>query len=156
MTATVSAASARKVTPPTVVSARAAPAWLPTSRLASRAAGASSQPERGTPRWAYPGRPTSWTVVSGPASSTVSARLTWLTRRPRRTARACRASEGGLVAVGVPQARVGATDQPPAAGRGGRVDPGVFPRQPHGPGRHPGAGPVGPRGTASSGGRPVQ
>ena len=32
--------------------------------------------------------------------------------------------------------------QPP--GRGGRVDPGVLPRQPHGPGRHPGAGPVQP------------
>ena len=88
VTATVTASSARSVTPPSVVSSRAAPGLLPTRRLASRAAGASRKPDRGTPRCAWPGRPASCTVVSGPASRTVQVRGI----RPPRTGPACPAS----------------------------------------------------------------
>ena len=69
-TATVTVERGRTAQPLSVVSRTAASGGLPTSRLARAAAGASRAPERGTPRWAWPGRPWSWTVVSAPARTT--------------------------------------------------------------------------------------
>lgn len=64
--------SGRRAQPVRVVSRTAVSGSLPRRRLASRIAGASSAPERGTPRWAWPGRPASCTVVSAPARTVVS------------------------------------------------------------------------------------
>ena len=57
VTATQQPASVRSSSPPSSTSSTAASGSLPTSRLASAAAGASSAPARGTPRWARPSRP---------------------------------------------------------------------------------------------------
>ena len=64
-------------------------------------------------------------------------------------------SSAGSSRVDVPQHGVGAAEQPPAAGRRGRVDPGVLPRQSHRPGRHPRPRAVQP-GYGQLGGSPVQ
>ena len=56
---------------------------LPTSRLARAAAGRSSAPERGTPRWAQPGRPGPAPWSSGPAVAHLER------HRPPRTSPAC-------------------------------------------------------------------
>ncbi len=80
-------ASARSTSPPKVTSSTAAPGWLPTSRLAQRGTTPGRRRRSGRCR-ARPGRAgrSSWTVVSGPGASTVSARVTG---RPRRTAPGC-------------------------------------------------------------------
>lgn len=71
-TTTVTARSGRRAQPVRVVSRTAAPGSLPSSRLARRMAGASRAPERGTPRWAWPRRPASCTVVRAPERTVVS------------------------------------------------------------------------------------
>src|SRR6266702_208097 len=136
VTATVAARRSRNRQPVRVISSPAAPGSLPTSRLAARSAGSSSAPDRGTPRWAYPGRPRSWMVVNGPAASTSSM------AEPHSRARR---QDGWRIRVDVEQRDRRAPDQQPAARGRGRVDPAVPAGQRDASRRYPRAWRVQPR-----------
>ena len=126
--------------PTQVISSSAASTPLPTSRLARPAAGRSSGPARGTPRCAQPSRPRSWTVVSGPAASTLRPHV----MRPEPHPGA-RCEQRGSLGRRVPQRHVGAAEQLPPTGRGGRVDAAPRPARATEPGRHPGPRGLEPR-----------
>ena len=120
---------------------RGAVGSLPTSRLARPAAGGSSQPG---PRHAEVREARAAGVLHGdqadrpPATCQRRAVVGPLMRA--RTSRGCpaRAARVGSRAASHSD-RVGAAEQPPAAGRGRRVDAAPRPGQRHRAGRHPGA-----------------
>ncbi len=73
VTATTARPRQTSRSPPSACSSTGRPGGLSTSRLARRMAPRSSAPERETPRRVRPGRPSSWTRVCRPASSTSQA-----------------------------------------------------------------------------------
>ena len=109
---------------PSVVSRTAASGALPTSRFASAAAGTSSAPDGGTARWARPGRPTSWTVVSAPGRHDQRSRRS--AHAPPRTAPVSRAAaaRAGRGRGRTARRPIAVADQLPAARGGRRVDAG--------------------------------
>ena len=132
---------------PPATAARIRSAWFPGPRpttgcrraVGQARAGASRAPDRGTPRCAYPGRPRSCTVVSGPARSTS---VTPPPAGPGFPARAGRAA-----AVDVEEG-FGRCDRPAAtrpARRWGRCRRTRRPARPSRPGRAVGARPAGAR-----------
>ncbi len=107
VTATHTAAVARSTASPSTISRPAVPGSLPTRRFASARARGSRAPEGETPMPPWPGRPASWTSMSGPVRSTTrpaaavaTARrprrgaVAPLTRRPRGSARRIRVAAG--------------------------------------------------------------
>ena len=143
--ATAKRSGARKARagPVIVHSSAAAPAGLPTARLATAWARASIGPAPLTPTRRYPARPASCTVVSRPGSSTSTTGVAGgvgtadagsgggSSATGTEAHAVAGGEEGRLRAEGVEEAQRGPPDEPPAAGGGDGVDAGLPPRDGH-------------------------
>ena len=120
----------RAANPPRVISTVARSSGLATRRLASRCERRSAAPERVTPTWARPGRPRSSSSASGP----VRRHFQCDHRRAPSDGPELHPHAGhqqrGPRSVDIPQHRIGAPDQLPAARRLARIDAAELPGQP--------------------------